>query len=319
MLHIHGGDIVLDRIERVGIPGERLNWKEVLCEGPTPAGLTTEQWRRLRSAFLQDAAGPTATEAVRQLKEQDERLDLGLMEHDEIVLWFSSDWFCQAILLNLCWRIHRRPRRRARLSLVAPSTWPGIPEALGCMLSHIPETALPQVFEQRVELTPALLHTASAAWDAIEAPEPDEVAALASRSFPELPALSTGLRIHLSEFPAPGTGLSLSEEQVIDALDADARPWRNAFGDFKRREQNPWITDSMFVHRLRRLSSGEMPLVERSPDGGRVSRTVLGGEVLAGRRDWCALNPPDRWVGGVHLTATNLWRVNRSSLTVSRG
>ena len=52
MLHIHGGDVVLDRLARAGIAGERLNWREVLCDGPTPHRDSRQEWRRIRSEFL---------------------------------------------------------------------------------------------------------------------------------------------------------------------------------------------------------------------------------------------------------------------------
>ena len=60
------------------------------------------------------------------------------------------------------------------------------------------------------------------------------------------------------------------------------------------------------------------PLVEWSAEGQNVRRTALGGEVLAGRRDWCTLTQMDRWVGGVHLSPDNLWRIDRRSLALTR-
>ena len=161
-------------------------------------------------------------------------------------------------------------------------------------------------------------YVTDSAWEAIQAPSPEGVAALARRTFPELPALVTGLRIHLNELPAIENGLSLSEEQILATVDEHPRSWRDIFPVFKAREPDPWMTDLLFLHRLRRLATGETPLVRWSAEGQEVSRTTAGGEVLAGEQDWCALNRPDRWVGGTHLSSENLWRVNRSSLSVIR-
>jgi hypothetical protein len=44
MLHITNGESSAIEIQRNGIPGEVLAWIDVLHEGPTPAGLSLEQW-----------------------------------------------------------------------------------------------------------------------------------------------------------------------------------------------------------------------------------------------------------------------------------
>ncbi len=318
MLHIHGGDVVLERLTRAGIPGERLTWREVLCDGPTPQCDSRQEWRRVRSEFLSRVyhaeSGGSAL-----LLEQEAALERALTEQDEIVLWFSSDWFCQAILLSLLSLLHQKPRRRARFSLVAPVGWPNVPDNLGCTLAFVPEEELSGLLARRQELPPSLLHLGSTVWNAMCAPDPQAVAALAGQDLadPSLPLLSEGLRIHLCELPSTTNGLGFSEERALAALTDAPQKLNTAYHSFQRGEGRPWITDLMFAARLHGLNGVPAPLVEWSADGQTVRRTAIGGEVLAGRRDWCTLTQMDRWVGGVHLTRDNLWRIDRGSLTLS--
>jgi hypothetical protein len=319
MLHIHGGDEVLERLRRAGIAGERLNWREVLCDGPTPRCDSRREWRRIRSEFLSRVyqAEPDGSDL---LVEQEEALARALAEQDEIVLWFSSDWFCQAILFSLLGLLHQKPRRRARLSLVAPVGWPNVPENSGCTLAFVPEAELSGLLARRKELTPSLLHLGSTVWDAMCAGDPREVAALAARDLPDpsFPSLREGLRIHLCELPSATNGLAFSEERALAALSDSLQELNATYHAFQRVESRPWITDMMFATRLRGLNGVASPLVEWSAHGQNVRRTALGGEVLAGRRDWCTLTQMNRWVGGVHLTPDNLWRIDRESLALSR-
>ena len=104
MLHVHGGSVLLDRLRTAGVPGAFLEWCDVLCQGPTPAAVTATEWRDIRARFLDDASGPHGNVHER-LVAQDAALARGLAEHDEVVLWFSADWFCQAILLCLLARL----------------------------------------------------------------------------------------------------------------------------------------------------------------------------------------------------------------------
>src|SRR5262245_42568833 len=100
MLHIHGGSHLLQKLEQAGIPGDRLEWCDVLCQGPTPSGLSRDAWYALRAAYL-SSDYPDDIELTRQqLAEQDARL-AEAAEHDEVVLWFGPELFCQTILVRL--------------------------------------------------------------------------------------------------------------------------------------------------------------------------------------------------------------------------
>lgn len=54
MLHIHNGESTAGTLREFGFPGEHFAFKEVLMCGPTPAGLSPDDWLALRVKFLAD-------------------------------------------------------------------------------------------------------------------------------------------------------------------------------------------------------------------------------------------------------------------------
>jgi len=337
MLHVHGGSVVLDRLRAAGVPGAFLEWCDVLCQGPTPQAVTPAEWRDVRARFLDDASGPPGAGAHERLAAQDAALARGLAEHDEVVLWFSADWFCQAILLCLLARLDTgstsplprqgegdRGRGRAAVSLVSLGEHPGTAER-SCVLAFLSADQLHDQLRARVPVTAAHTRLARRAWDALCAPSPAAIAELLREPMTLLPFAREGLARHLRELPATGSGLSLTERRVLEAVAERPRTAVDLFPAVAQREERQWITDTMFAHVLRGLAGGPVPLVTLDPsdalrpltaDGLRrtqVAITGVGRDVLAGQSDWIALAGIDRWVGGVHLTGDRVWRWNEEA------
>ena len=86
MLHITNGDIAAQLVEATGIPGTVLPWRDVLHEGPVPAGLGLQELGEVRAHFLFERGwAQSSEEALREFRERDTTLQAGLAE-DEIVL-----------------------------------------------------------------------------------------------------------------------------------------------------------------------------------------------------------------------------------------
>ena len=295
MLHVHGGSVLLDRLRTAGVPGAFLEWCDVLCQGPTPAAVTATEWRDVRARFLDDASGPHGNVHER-LVAQDAALARGLAEHDEVVLWFSADWFCQAILLCLLARLeadstsplprqgegdrgrgwHERDETgawrerdettapRAIVSLVSIGEHPGTTER-GCVLAFLSADQLHEQLRARVPVTTAHTRLARRAWDALCAPSPTAIADLLREPMTQLPFALEGLARHLRELPATGSGLSRTERHVLEAVAERPRSAMDLFPTVAAREDRQWITDTVFAHVLRGMAAGRAPLVTLDP------------------------------------------------------
>ena len=51
-LHITNGDVAAERIRGSSLPGEVLPWRDLLHEGPVPAGLSLDEMSRVRARFI---------------------------------------------------------------------------------------------------------------------------------------------------------------------------------------------------------------------------------------------------------------------------
>src|SRR6185295_3295255 len=100
MLHIHNGDASAETAKNARIPGEHLPWREALVCGPAPADLSADQFRKVRAQHLAEGYSVKVAECERELGRQEEALER-FGDHEEVVLWFEHDLFCQVHLVYL--------------------------------------------------------------------------------------------------------------------------------------------------------------------------------------------------------------------------
>ena len=68
MLHIHDGDSTAETAKKANIPGEHLAWREALVYGPSPSGLSDEQFMDLRASHLAHAYGVKTEQCKAELR-----------------------------------------------------------------------------------------------------------------------------------------------------------------------------------------------------------------------------------------------------------
>jgi hypothetical protein len=124
MLHIHNGDSSADTAKQSSLAGEHFAFRESLITGPTPSGLSGNEWRSLRAAHLSESYGANAVECERGLLRQEEKL-ASFSEHEEVVLWFEHDLFCQLHLIYLLDWFSQHDLGKTKLSLICVDKFPG--------------------------------------------------------------------------------------------------------------------------------------------------------------------------------------------------
>ena len=82
MLHVTKGDYAADQIRATGIGGDVLPWRDVLHEGPVPAGLPLRELSAVRAAWLA-GAGVAPADVAEEFAARDGALEGA---HDEVVL-----------------------------------------------------------------------------------------------------------------------------------------------------------------------------------------------------------------------------------------
>jgi hypothetical protein len=243
VLHVTNGDAVVPDIAAASgeEPGRILPWRDVLHDGPVPAGLGPAELARVRAAHLAARGWGEEGTILAELLERDARLRQPAA-HDEIVLWFENDLFDHLQLAQVSDRLGGRP---------GPVTLVRMPhdrrDGLGAEFrSRMPYRADPAPFA------------------ALRSDDPREW-----RRFPAIARLA-------EELPERRTGLGRLEREIVDALLADPLEPDELFAEVARREQPPWVADDV----LWAVADGLEPLVHRNGGGYELTaegRAVIVG------------------------------------------
>jgi hypothetical protein len=305
MLHITNGSVAAETILRSGVPGRVAMSHDVLHEGPTPAGLPPERWRKVRARYLAESGYGGYDECLADLSEQDRAID-EYRTYDEVVLWFEHDLFDQLQLIRLLDLFASRDLGLTRLSLICIGEFPGVVPFHG--LGQLDPLQMGSLLDTRQPVFRDQLVLARHAWRVFCAPEPIGIEVALRRDTSALPFLTGALHRHLEEFPSTRNGLSRTEHQALAALEAGsgAASFEELFRAVQAREESPFMGDASFSRILAEMSNDPRRLVrvEREMGGPRHQRVTLsatGQEVLAGRDDWVRIHGVERWLGGVHL------------------
>jgi hypothetical protein len=316
ILHIVNGGSTRAGLERSSVPGTFSAWSDVLHEGPTPAGASADEWRRVRVAYLASQGYGTPLEIEAHYAREEAAIERW-REHEEVVLWFEHDLYDQLILIRLlAWLGARRAAGEGaatRLSLVCDDTY----------LGPLRPEQFPPLFAMREPIAGAQIDLAARAWTAFCSDDPRTLLPFAEPSR-DLPYLAGAVSRHLEDFPSAANGLSRSEQQILRILAAQGLPPDELFGALTKTEERIFMGDASFWTIVKRLNAGPYPLLTidvherrgRLPSGS-VKITSAGRDVASNRADAIALNGIDRWMGGTHLTSPRCWRWTGATLTMA--
>lgn len=317
MLHVHNGDCSAVTARNAGVPGEHFAWREALVDGPVPGDLAADEFVNVRAAYLAAAYGASLEKCQRDLKKQ---LDVlaQFRSHEEVVLWFEHDLFCQVHLVYLLnWFAHHEAGD-TRLTLICIGEFPGIQLFHG--LGQLTERQLASLFPQRLEVTPEQLRLGEATWRAYSSPDALGLIALRDADTSPLPFLKTAVERHLQRFPHTRNGLGRVENTALELIAGGHREFRSLFPAFIRREGEYGFGDAQVFVALQRLTDAPAPLLKKTVNGASamdptaVIRSAFeindfGRAVLAGDEDFVVQNGIDLWLGGVHLLGPEAqWR-----------
>ena len=318
MLHIHNGDSTANTLKEFGFPGEHLPFREVLMDGPAPGGLSSQEWMKVRARFLTEGYELEPQDCEKDFLIQ-EAAFARFTEHDETILWFEHDLFCQINLIYLLDWFSKQSRGKTRLSLICIGEFPGKPDFKG--LGELTGEQLASLFDRRHAVADGEFELATRAWAAYRANNPEQITRLIEEDTSALPFLKNALRLHLTRFPSVNNGLNRIENKSLEMISNGNNGFKSLFPAFSNRNPVYGMGDSQFWWALKRLVKAENPLITISglAQGAlefKSSRfhdasfqlTEFGKAVLAAERDFIDVNGIDLWLGGVHLVDGAVWR-----------
>lgn len=318
-LHVTNGDVAAGIMRKAGIAGDILPWRDVLHDGPVPGGLALAELSQVRARFIADCGWASYADALADFRERDAKL-AAFRECREVTLWFEHDLYDQLQLLQVLDWFSSQPPGRTRLTMICIDQY----------LGRLSESKMASLFLTREPVTEAQRLLARKAWRAFRAPQPEDWQAMLDEDTAALPFLADAVLRHLEQFPAAGNGLNRTESRLLEAVRAGHRtPWR-IFDAVALTEEREFMGDATFFLCLKALIDARPPLLathsgapfrlagpHTPPEAfeEQVVRLTREGErTLDKELDWVTLGSPDRWLGGVHLTAGRVWRWDHDTL-----
>ncbi len=315
-LHIRCGSDILTGLRTAGFSGDFLEYADPLCQGPVPEG---PDLLKRRARFLADAFGAhmgfTAAQSLARLTREEQRLNEA-HTYQRVVLWFEHDSHDQLILARCLAHFADRDVP-ARLELICIDRHVSVEHFLG--LGQLAPEALASLWPERIPVAPAQLDLGRAVWSALRRTDPSDLAAVAASGTPALPLTAPALRRHLQELPHRTDGLSMTERLVLHILADGPTSIGQVFAALLGgREPLPFLGDLGFLHVVEQMALARQPAIVikagESPFRRLAMITNAGRDVLAGRTDYLALVPPERWVGGAK--ADGRWRCDENAAAI---
>lgn len=269
-----------------------LCWKDVLHDGPVPAGLSLEELSEVRAAFLAARGWVLIEDARADFARRDAMLRAA-KSFSEVVLWFEHDLYDQLQLIQILDWFAGHGVGWTEVVLVQASEYLGTMDGDGLRALH----------EQRQQVTREQYFLARDAWAAFRAPAPTGMVSLFGTN-PHMPWLGAALRRFGEEYPWVGDGLSRTERVVLELAASGVRDENALFREYSKREDPVFMGDWSFFWRVQRLQQGREPLLSED-----LELTKKGCAVLTGTADRILGEGVDLWLGGVHLAGEDSpWR-----------
>ena len=320
-LHIRCGSDLASTLPAAGFKGDFLEYSDPYGQGPI---LQDKNFFHTRAQFLYESYGKfmeiNQNDTQTTLEKADDKLKQASRQYERIVLWFEHDGYDQLILAKLLAFFSIKScvenQSPATLEMVTLNHFPGSTRFIG--MGQLPPEAIRLLWQQRKPVTQAQLELGKKIWPALGESTPLALYEVyQSKDIKHLPNMKGAILRHFQEFPSSSNGLSLTEQITLEILSKESTTAGQLFGQLMRkRDPLPWLGDVMYWHILRSMLQTSQAAFEIAKEDSTkpwsehlLTITDTGRNVLANKKDWLTLNPPERWLGGVKIAAGHsCWR-----------
>lgn len=289
-LHVLNGDSTLSMMNKQKIEGNKVVWREVLCEGKTnPAVGSPEFWQERMNFFETFFEAEQAQFEDYAIKEFEKLKDF--QSYDEVVLWFEHDLFCQINMLALISWFAQQDTSATTVSLVCLGIFENYEKLVA--LGEIDAKYYPQLFENRRELHQEDFDIASTAWNAYCSDQPIQL--LSIKTNKTFPYLQAALEAHVRRFPSVKNGLNQIENRMLNLVADGVDNPHKLVGQILKVYPNYGFGDLQYYGYLKRM----LPLFKSLQP---LLLNENGEAVLAGKKDFQTLIQVDEYLGGAQVS-----------------
>ena len=293
VLNIINGNACIDIMKKANIEGDFLPWRDFLHEGSVPPQLTLEELSLIRAKFISEFGVGEINEIYRNFKERNEQLKT-YKKYDKIILWFEHDLHDQLQLLQILDWFATKDLKNIQFSLIYSNNYLGESTA----------QQIKKMLEHSININLEHMKLAQEAWSAFREPTPKRWFSLLKKSTSILPFLKPAIFRMLEEFPNTKTGLSRTEYQALLIISNGIDDAKDIFEKSQSFEERKFMGNIVF---WKILNNFENYNIIKRDINNKLTITLLGQELLYGKRFWFDIMPLDRYIGGCHLNLENLW------------
>lgn len=290
-LHITNGDGLATNIRELGIPGQLVVWREMLCEGPTCYNLGTDEFISLRKDFLKKNYQISPEEYEEQFLKELKKLT-EQNGYDEIVLWFEFDLYSHINMLAAISHL-MESGIEVPVYLVCSKKLEGEKEFN--VLSQLPLKDLQNHFNQKILLNRDDLEMANLMWQLYNGGNPQKLKNLIKQKT-NFEYLSSCIRAHVERFPETNTGLNSLEKNILKLIRKNNITSMNQLLGYSLEYQGYFgYGDKQILRLLNKLQI----FYKEVEDG--IQLTTEGEEALEGTRNFYQVLKNDEFLGGVKM------------------
>ncbi len=219
VLHITNGDSFTSRLNELNIKGDIITWREMLCEGRTITDVGSENFWKVRFDFFNKVYKVTKRNFINQtLKEY--RSLCNYKSHDEIVLWFEYDLFCQINMIAvISWL--KKYKSQTPISLVCSGKINNSKKLYG--LNELSDKKIQDLYNKRTELTQDDIEFADYTWHLYCEDNPIRMQNFNNFNSSQFEYLPDAINAHFKRFPSVANGLN-ELENIVLSLAAEHKP-----------------------------------------------------------------------------------------------
>jgi hypothetical protein len=290
-LHILNGDSTLWSLDKAGIDGERLVWRDVLCEGPVLSDFASPDFWQKRTVFMSEFFGVEPQGFKTKCIDEFDKIK-SISRYDKLVLWFEYDLFCQVNMLGILHFLAKPEYQKMKISLICVGSEKGNKKLVA--LGDIAPENFKSLFEKRAKLNQEDLSFASTVYLAYCNNDPQQLI-IKVKDHPKFPYLKGAIAAHFKRFVFKNSGLNEIEMAMLNFLGEGVSEAKDVIMKMLQWQKSTYygFGDSQYFIYLKRLQ----PLYDNG-----FQLNDIGEKVIRGQSSADGLINRNYPLGGVHVS-----------------
>lgn len=239
-LHITNGDSTSNTMIEAGLSGTIIPWRDILHDGPVPAGLSLQDLATVRAEFLTQSGVARYAEVLESFHQRDQVLE-SFSQFNQVIIWLEHYLYDQLQLLQLLAWFADQDTQQTDIKLICIDQFSGVNPFYG--LGQLDTQQILSLLGSEQRVTHQQLELAKQGLVAFTAETPNVLVDFLDEDLSAFPFLKAALFRHLEEYPDSKTGLSRYERQILEMVASGIQKPVRLFIAHQKLERAPYLGD----------------------------------------------------------------------------